>query len=50
MGPGISGRCSVLTASLVTVGAAMGSPGKIIEHCDVLQVIPETSANDNGMF
>lgn len=24
--------------------------GKIIEHWDALQVIPETSANDNGMF
>ena len=24
--------------------------GKVIEHWDVLQVIPDESANDNGMF
>ena len=24
--------------------------GKVLEHWDVLQVVPETSAHDNGMF
>ena len=24
--------------------------GKVVEHWDALQVIPESSANDNGMF
>lgn len=24
--------------------------GRVIEHWDVLQTLPETSANDNGMF
>lgn len=24
--------------------------GKVVEHWDVLQVIPETSMNDNGLF
>ena len=24
--------------------------GKVVEHWDVLQVVPEKSANDNGMF
>jgi predicted SnoaL-like aldol condensation-catalyzing enzyme len=24
--------------------------GKIVEHWDALQVVPDSSANDNGMF
>jgi predicted SnoaL-like aldol condensation-catalyzing enzyme len=28
----------------------LDADGKVIEHWDVLQVLPERSANDNGMF
>ncbi|MGB5934617.1 MAG: nuclear transport factor 2 family protein [Ornithinimicrobium sp.] len=28
----------------------LDAQGKVVKHWDVLQVIPESSANDNGMF
>jgi predicted SnoaL-like aldol condensation-catalyzing enzyme len=28
----------------------LDADGKVVEHWDVLHVLPETSANDNGMF
>ncbi len=30
--------------------ARLDPDGKVVEHWDALQVLPETSANDNGMF
>lgn len=28
----------------------LNDDGRIVEHWDVLQIVPETSANDNGLF
>lgn len=28
----------------------LDAAGRVVEHWDVLQVVPETSAHDNGMF
>jgi predicted SnoaL-like aldol condensation-catalyzing enzyme len=30
--------------------ARLDAGGKVVERWDVLQVVPETSANNNGMF
>ena len=49
--PAMPGRCWSTGRSNAGIDIfRFDDAGKIVEHWDVLQVIPDTAENDNGMF
>ena len=45
-----SGRATGTGTGREWIFSGWNDQGKIVEHWDVLQIVPETSANDNAMF
>ena len=48
--PAVADGKEAFIAYFTRMARELDENGKIVEHWDVLQVVPETSANNNSMF